>query len=130
LPNKSEPNIAAGNNTVVLEYSAKIPKKVVSMSVVVGPVLPRPGGYAFDTWTWEDGLSLGYVYHRIEDAHQAAINRAIVEGNVEGNIVENPESLDEVCICSTLDQFMVEIIERGVRLTDGDLTTLCSMPLV
>jgi hypothetical protein len=96
------------------------------MSVVVGPVLPRPGGYAFDTWTWEDGLSLGYVYHRIEDAHQAAINRAMVEGN----IVEDPESLDEVCICSTLDQFMVEIIERGVRLTNGDLTALCSMHLV
>ena len=38
---------------------------------VIGPVLARNGGYAFDLWTPEKGLSPGYVYPRVEDAHYA-----------------------------------------------------------
>ena len=41
------------------------------MAVVIGPVLTRAGGYAFDAWTPESGLSRGYVYRRIEDAYYA-----------------------------------------------------------
>ena len=41
------------------------------MLTVVGPVLTRKGGYAFDCWTPEQGLSLGYTYGRVEDAHYA-----------------------------------------------------------
>jgi hypothetical protein len=41
------------------------------MNIVVGPVLTRKGGYAFDCWTPEGGLSRGYTYGRIEDAHYA-----------------------------------------------------------
>jgi len=41
------------------------------MQIVVGPVLTRKGGYAFDCWTPEKGLSRGYAYGRIEDAHYA-----------------------------------------------------------
>jgi hypothetical protein len=41
------------------------------MPVVVGPVLTREGGFAFDSWTQKDGLSRGYVYRRIEDAYYA-----------------------------------------------------------
>jgi len=41
------------------------------MSIVVGPVLTREGGYAVDSWTPEDGVSRGYVYRRIEDAYYA-----------------------------------------------------------
>jgi hypothetical protein len=41
------------------------------MQIVVGPVLTRKGGYAFDCWTPERGLSRGYAYGRIEDAHYA-----------------------------------------------------------
>ena len=41
------------------------------MQIVVGPVLTRKGGYAFDCWTPEEGLSRGYAYGRIEDAHYA-----------------------------------------------------------
>src|SRR3981081_1936128 len=48
-----------------------IPSKGSSMHVVVGPVLTRKGGYAFDCWTQEEGLSRGYAYDRIEDAHYA-----------------------------------------------------------
>ena len=41
------------------------------MQIVLGPVLTRKGGYAFDCWTPEKGLSRGYIYGRIEDAHYA-----------------------------------------------------------
>ena len=39
------------------------------MQIVLGPVLTRNGGYAFDCWTPEEGLSRGYTYGRVEDAH-------------------------------------------------------------
>ena len=41
------------------------------MHTVVGPILTKEGGYAFDLWTPEEGLSSGYAYRRIEDAHYA-----------------------------------------------------------
>jgi hypothetical protein len=43
--------------------------KGTAMQIIVGPVLTRKGGYAFDCWTPEEGLSCGYTYGRIEDAH-------------------------------------------------------------
>jgi hypothetical protein len=92
------------------------------MGVVVGPVLPRPGGYAFATWTWDEGLSLGYVYPRLEDAHQAVIDRLVAEYTLS----DGSEPLDDVCICSTVEQFLPELLERGVRLTDNVLHALCS----
>ena len=41
------------------------------MHVVVGPIVTRDGGFAFDSWTPENGLSRGYSYRRIEDANYA-----------------------------------------------------------
>jgi hypothetical protein len=41
------------------------------MQIVVGPILTRQGGYAFDCWTPEQGLSPGYTYGRVEDAYYA-----------------------------------------------------------
>ena len=41
------------------------------MQIIVGPVLTRKGGYAFDCWTPQEGLSRGYTYGRIEHAHYA-----------------------------------------------------------
>jgi hypothetical protein len=46
------------------------------MQIVVGPVLTRKGGYAFDCWTPEGGLSRGYAYGRIEDAHYAVMSKS------------------------------------------------------
>ncbi len=46
------------------------------MQIVVGPVLTRKGGYAFDCWTPAEGLSRGYTYGRIEDAHYAATSKS------------------------------------------------------
>ena len=45
--------------------------KGMAMEIVVGPVVTRKGGYAFDCWTPQEGLSLGYAYGRVEDAHYA-----------------------------------------------------------
>ena len=45
--------------------------KGTAMQIVVGPVLTRQGGYAFDCWTPEQGLSPGYTYGRVEDAYYA-----------------------------------------------------------
>src|SRR5438477_9193440 len=42
-----------------------------AMHVVVGPIVTRDGGFAFDSWTPDKGLTLGYAYRRIEDAHYA-----------------------------------------------------------
>jgi hypothetical protein len=67
------------------------------MPVILGPVLTRAGGYAFDAWTPEQGLRRGYVYPRIEDAYYAlkAAIRAPAEG-YGGHIVA----------CSTVDEFV------------------------
>ena len=62
------------------------------MQIVLGPVLTRKGGYAFDCWTPEKGLSRGYIYGRIEDAHYAR--------NVE------IRSSDQTIACSIVDDFV------------------------
>ena len=41
------------------------------MRTIVGPVLARAGGYVFDTWTPEAGLSRSFVYPRIDNAYYA-----------------------------------------------------------
>src|ERR1700726_481401 len=68
-----------------------------SMQIVVGPVLTRKGGYAFDCWTPEEGLSRGYTYGRIEDAHYAR--------KVEIRSRNNGSS-DQRIACSTVDEFV------------------------
>ncbi len=66
------------------------------MHVVLGPVVTRDGGFAFDSWNPDRGLSRGYSYRRIEDAHYA--RKAQIKsggGSVAGRMVA----------CSTLDEF-------------------------
>jgi len=99
------------------------------MSVVVGPVLTRPGGYAFDIWTVEYGVSHGYVYRRIEDvnyARKVTIDRAVADSGMFDGL----EPLEDVCICATLEQFMTELIERGVLVTDSVLRALYALQAV
>ena len=67
------------------------------MHVVVGPVLTREGGYAFDSWTLENGLRHGFVYSRIEDAYYAR--------NAEIRVPAKQDTL-HILACSTLDEFM------------------------
>ncbi len=67
------------------------------MQIVLGPVVARNGGYAFDCWTPEEGLSRGYTYGRIEDAHYAR--------NVEIRSRSNGSS-DQTVACSIVDEFV------------------------
>ena len=67
------------------------------MQIVVGPVLTRKEGYAFDCWAAEEGLSRGYTYGRIEDAHYAR--------KVEIRSRNNGSS-DQTIACSTVDEFV------------------------
>jgi hypothetical protein len=67
------------------------------MQIVVGPVLTRKGGYAFDCWTPEEAFSRGYAYDRIEDAHYAR--------KVEIRSREKGHS-DHVIACNTVDDFL------------------------
>ena len=41
------------------------------MNIVIGPVLRRADGYAFDTWTAGKGVTRSYPYHRIDQAYYA-----------------------------------------------------------
>jgi hypothetical protein len=72
------------------------------MHAVVGPILMKQGCYAFDLWTPEEGLSRGYAYRRIEDAHYAR--------NVE--IKSRRRQPDAAVVCSTLDEFTTAVTER------------------
>jgi hypothetical protein len=67
------------------------------MQIVVGPVLTRQGGYAFDCWTPEQGLSHGYTYRRVEDAHYA--RKAEIRSR-------NESRSNETIVCSTIDEFV------------------------
>jgi hypothetical protein len=72
------------------------------MQAVVGPILLKQGCYAFDLWTPEEGLSRGYAYRRIEDAHYAR--------NAE--IKSRQRQLDAAVVCATLDEFTTAVTER------------------
>src|SRR5215467_3861905 len=54
-------------------------------------------GYAFDCWTPEEGLSRGYTYGRIEDAHYAR--------NVEIRS-RSKGSSGQTIACGTVDDFV------------------------
>jgi hypothetical protein len=71
--------------------------KGTAMHIVVGPVLTRKGGYAFDCWRPEQGLSLGYVYGRVEDANYAR--------NVEIRSSKKRDSRETIA-CGTVDEFV------------------------
>jgi hypothetical protein len=71
--------------------------KGTAMHIVVGPILTRKGGFAFDCWRPEQGLSLGYIYGRFEDAHYAR--------NVEVRSSKKRDS-SETIACSTVDEFV------------------------
>jgi hypothetical protein len=75
------------------------------MYAILGPILLKEGCYAFDLWTAEEGLSRGYAYRRIEDAHYAR--------NVE---IRSRRSgrLGAAVVCSTLEEFTLAVAEREV----------------
>jgi hypothetical protein len=72
------------------------------MQAIVGPILLKQGCYAFDLWTPDEGLSLGYAYRRIEDAHYAR--------NAEIKLRRRQSSATVVCV--TLEEFTTAVAER------------------
>jgi hypothetical protein len=70
---------------------------LLAMALVIGPVLTRTGGYAFDAWTPEEGLSRGYVYPRIEDAYYARKAEVRSFGQRDA---------DRIVACNTVDEFV------------------------
>jgi len=69
------------------------------MGMVIGPVLRRADGYGHDIWTAGKGVTRGYPYRRIEDAHYArnAEIRPLRGGCAPAAIV-----------CETLDEFIAK----------------------
>ncbi|HET6308277.1 MAG TPA: hypothetical protein VFG12_13895 [Rhodopila sp.] len=96
------------------------------MGILVGPVLARPGGFAFDTWTLESGLAAGYVYRRIGDtyyARDATIRSAANDRSACIGRLTQPA----IRACDTLEQFIMELFQHGGLLSDGVLRVLCSL---
>jgi hypothetical protein len=75
------------------------------MHAVVGPIVTRQGGYAFDSWTCEEGLSRGYSYRRIEDAHYARnVEIRSRSGSFNGPMVA----------CSTVEEFTSRLADHAL----------------
>ena len=77
------------------------------MHAVVGPVITRETGYAFDSWTPQTGLSRGYSYRRVEDAYYA--RRVEIRSLVTG-------SAGHMTACNTIDEFAAELAEHEIDL--------------
>jgi hypothetical protein len=77
--------------------------------IILGPVVMREGGYAFDAWTPEDGLRRGYVYLRIDDAYYARKAELRCPG-------ESP--VHPIMACNTVDEFVraTTVLEGTARL--------------
>jgi len=73
------------------------------MHILIGPILARGGGYAFDAWSPEEGLTRGYTYCRVDDAHYAR--------NVEIRSRRRARP-DRMLVCSTADEFISAVAER------------------
>ena len=67
------------------------------MNIVIGPVLSRADGYAYDTWAAGMGVTRSYPYRRIDQAYYArnAEIKALVQSRAAAAIV-----------CQTLDDFI------------------------
>ena len=68
------------------------------MNLVIGPVLRRADGYAFDTWAAGKGVTRSYPYHRVEHAYYA--RNAEIKASVRASAA---------IVCQTLDEFIVKL---------------------
>ena len=78
-----------------------------SGNIVIGPILKRADGYAFDTWSAGEGMRCGFPYRRVEDAHYArnATIKASARCRARGAM-----------ICPTLDEFIARCAIRALPL--------------
>ena len=82
------------------------------MNIVIGPVLRRADGYAFDTWSAGNGVTRSYPYRRIDQAYYArtAEIRASAQSRAAAAIV-----------CQTLDEFIVKLTRDGYPIYNAYL---------
>ena len=99
------PGPAASRRRVVSGHCAscnrsrRIVREDADMSIVIGPILRRADGYGFDIWTAGKGMTRGYSYRRIEDAHYA--RKAEIKALARGRAVS-------AIVCQTLDEFIAK----------------------
>ena len=75
------------------------------MHAVVGPIVTRDGGYAYDCWTPGKGLERGYAYRRIDDAHYARnVEIRAGAGDLAGRALA----------CGTIDEFSSAVADRRI----------------
>jgi hypothetical protein len=79
-------------------------REEAAMHAVVGPVLTKDGGYSFESWTPEIGLSQSYAYRRVEDAHYA--RKAEIRSRKTGA---------PLVICGTVDEFASALAGQYLR---------------
>ncbi len=79
----------------------------VITDVVIGPILKRADGYAFDTWSAGEGMRCGFPYRRVEDAHYARNATIKASARCGGR---------GVMICQTLDEFIARSATRALPL--------------
>jgi hypothetical protein len=82
------------------------------MNIVIGPVLRRADGYAFDTWTEGKGVNRSYPYHRLDQAHYA--QNAEMKASAQSRFTT-------AIVCQTLDEFIVKLTGDGYRVDNVHL---------
>ena len=82
------------------------------MNIVIGPVLRRSDGYAFDTWTAGNGVTRSYPYRRIDQAYYAR--------NAEINASAQSRARAAI-VCQTLDEFVVKLTGDGYPIDNAYL---------
>jgi hypothetical protein len=82
------------------------------MNIVIGPVLRRADGYAFDTWTAGKGVTRSYPYHRIDQAYHA--QNAEIKASAQS-------STPAAIVCQTLDEFVVKLTGDGYPIDSAYL---------
>src|ERR1700740_2511055 len=86
--------------------------EVGNMNTVIRPVLRRPDGYAFDTWSARNGVTRSYPYHRNEQAFYA--RNAEIKASARGRA-------PAAAVCQTLDEFIVKLAGDGCPIDNGYL---------
>ena len=82
------------------------------MNIVIGPVLRRADGYAFDTWTAGKGVTRSYPYHRVDQAYYA--QNAEIKASAQRRATA-------AIVCQTLDEFVVKLTGDGYPVDNAYL---------
>jgi len=82
------------------------------MNIVIGPVLRRAEGYAFDTWSAGKGVTRSYPYYRIDQAYYA--RNVEIKASVQSR---TPAAI----VCQTLDEFVVKLTGDGYPVNNAFL---------